>query len=99
MRRPLSSSREWTINDAPRLTLLSRDYCHLCHEMRAALNDLRGAQGMADFSLEIVDVDADPVLEGRYGELVPVLLDAAGRALCHYHLDESKVREYLSAFR
>ena len=67
--------------------------------MRAALEALRGTRDVTDFSLAIIDVDADPTLEERYGELVPVLLDTAGRELCHYHLDEPKVREYLSAFR
>jgi len=66
--------------------------------MRAALETWRQASD-TDFLLEIVDVDADPALEDCYGELVPVLLDAAGRMLCHYHLDEPKVREYLSTFR
>ena len=36
---------------------------------------------------EELDVDADPALEARYGERVPVLTDAAGRELCHYRLD------------
>mgnify|MGYP001283854526 CR=1 FL=1 len=67
--------------------------------MHAALEALRGMRDVKGFSLEIIDVDADPALEERYGELVPVLLDAAGRGLCHYHLDEPKGREYLSAFR
>jgi hypothetical protein len=30
--------------------------------------------------------------------LVPVL-EANGHELCHYHFDDSKVREYLSRFR
>ena len=33
-----------------------------------------------------IDVDADPALEERYGERVPVLTDAQGNELCHYHL-------------
>jgi thioredoxin reductase (NADPH) len=66
--------------------------------MRAALEKLRIAHDLS-FSVEIVDVDADPGLEATYGELVPVLLDAMGDELCHYYLDEPKVREYLSAFR
>lgn len=38
-------------------------------------------------SFEEIDVDADPLLEARYDELVPVLTDAAGEELCHYRLD------------
>jgi hypothetical protein len=40
----------------------------------------------AGVAFEEIDVDADPALEARYGELVPVLTDAAGNELCHYHL-------------
>lgn len=79
----------------PRLTLYSRDYCHLCHDMLAALETLRGAPGGPHFDIAVVDVDADPVLEAKYNELVPVLVDDEGSELCHYFLDAAKVREYL----
>jgi hypothetical protein len=79
----------------PRLTLYSRAYCHLCDDMLAALEALRGEYS---FDVEILDVDADPELEAKYDELVPVL-SANGTELCHYFLDESKVREYLVRFR
>jgi thioredoxin reductase (NADPH) len=67
----------------PRLTLLSREYCHLCEEMLAALRQL---QGRYDFEVVVVDVDRDPALEEKWGDKVPVLLDGE-RELCHYHLD------------
>ena len=54
---------------------------------------------MPHFDIEVVDVDADPELEAKYNELVPVLVDGAGCELCHYFLDVAKVREYLSGFR
>ena len=79
----------------PRLRLYGRDYCHLCHDMLAALEALRGEPGIAFFDIEVVDVDADPALEAKYDELVPVLVDGEGRELCHYFLDAAKVREYL----
>src|SRR5208282_1778217 len=68
-----------------RLTLLVRAYCHLCDEMRAALAPLAAAEGCA---VDELDVDADPVLEARWGSLVPVLL-AGERELCHYHFDRT----------
>ena len=43
-----------------------------------------------------IDVDADPELEARYGELVPLLADAAGVEICHYHLDEAALRARLA---
>ncbi len=35
-------------------------------------------------AFEEIDVDADPALESRYGDRVPVLTDAAGAEICHY---------------
>lgn len=78
-----------------RLSLYSRAYCHLCDDMRAAVEALRDE---FRFDLEVLDVDADPELTERYNELVPVL-EAEGVELCHYHCDEAKVREYLGRFR
>lgn len=79
------------------MRLYSRDYCHLCHDMLAALEALRGEPGVAYFDIDVVDVDADPALEAKYNELVPVLVDGEDRELCHYFLDAAKVRKYLSA--
>ena len=56
---------------------------------------LRELQAGARFELEIIDVDSDPVLEARYGELVPVLVGANGE-ICYYHLNAAKVNDYLS---
>ena len=55
--------------------------------MVAALAALQEDRG---FSLEVVDVDADPELEARYDLLVPVLT-IEGREICHYHLDREKL--------
>jgi glutaredoxin len=75
------------------LTLYGRAWCHLCEDMHAALAPL-----LAEFGaqVEVVDIDADPALEARYNELVPVLV-CEGVELCHYHLDEERVRAALSA--
>lgn len=80
---------------AATLTLMSRGYCHLCHDMEIALQPLAAEFGA---EVDILDVDADPQLEALYNELVPVLLHE-GRELCHYFLDEPKVRDYLSKIR
>jgi len=76
---------------APRLTLLTRAYCHLCDTMRDALLPLAVAHGA---KVQEFDVDADPALEAAYGELVPVLFHGdpdEGIVLCHYHLDRARV--------
>ncbi|PKO49151.1 MAG: thioredoxin family protein [Betaproteobacteria bacterium HGW-Betaproteobacteria-4] len=77
------------------LTLMSRHYCHLCHDMEAALAPLIEEFGAV---VTVLDVDADPALETRYDELVPVLLHGETE-LCHYFLDEAKTREYLAGIR
>lgn len=83
------------VDGTPQLTLYSRTYCHLCEEMLAALEALRGEHV---FEVNLVDVDADPALEAKFDEWVPVL-EAEGRTLCHYYLDEQAVRAYLAGFR
>jgi hypothetical protein len=79
-----------------RFILYSRSYCHLCDDLLQALDVFR--QGHA-FSVEVIDVDADPALVAQYDELVPVLFgvraDEAPRQLCHYFLNENIVREFL----
>lgn len=77
------------------LTLLSRSYCHLCHDMEVALQPLLEEFGA---QINVLDVDADPALEAKYDELVPVLLHGETE-LCHYFLDEPKTREYLAEIR
>ncbi len=79
-------------DSVPIFVVLSRAYCHLCEEMIAGLRKL---QQVADFELRVIDVDSDALLEGRYGELVPVLLHGE-RELCHYRLDEELVTDYLA---
>jgi len=75
------------------LTLYGRTWCHLCEDMRAALEPLLAECGA---QVHVVDIDADPALEVRYNELVPVLM-CDGVELCHYHLDEDRVRAALTA--
>lgn len=77
------------------LTLMSRQWCHLCHDMEVALAPIAEQFGA---KVVVCDVDADPELERLYDELVPVLLHGDSE-LCHYFLDEAKVREYLAGIR
>ena len=77
------------------LILMSRGYCHLCHDMEIALAPLAEEFGAL---VKVLDVDADPELEAKFDELVPVLLHGETE-LCHYFLDEAKTREYLAGIR
>jgi hypothetical protein len=45
-------------------------------------------------SVELIDVDADPTLEARWGDKVPVLLSGE-EELCHYRLDAVAVSRWL----
>ncbi|MEP6701440.1 MAG: glutaredoxin family protein [Betaproteobacteria bacterium] len=76
-----------------KLTVYSRAYCHLCDDMVAALAALRAEHG---FELEVIDVDADPVLEARYNELVPVL-QCDGVEVCHHFLDHARLTQVLGS--
>ena len=75
------------------LTLYGRAWCHLCEDMRVALEPL-----LAEFGAQVivVDIDEDPLLEARYNDVVPVLV-CDGVELCHYHLDVAQVRRALAA--
>jgi thioredoxin reductase (NADPH) len=76
-----------------RLTLLTRAYCHLCDEMRDALEPIARSSGA---TVEEVDVDSQPALEARWGEHVPVLL-AGDRELCRHRLDRAALDAYLAS--
>lgn len=79
----------------PKLTVLSREYCHLCEEMLAALKRF---QGRYDFEIEVVDVDRNPRLEDKWGDMVPVLLDG-DLEVCHYYLDNDAVDARLARMK
>lgn len=76
-----------------RLTLYGRAYCHLCEDM---LRALEGLQDELRFTVQTVDVDADPVLEQRYGERVPVLVGPDEQEICHYFLDLTALTDRLA---
>ncbi|MCP2040138.1 thiol-disulfide isomerase/thioredoxin [Neisseria sp. HSC-16F19] len=76
-----------------KLTLMYREYCSLCRHMLEALKPWQAQYG---FEIEVVDVDADPALEVRYNELVPVLL-LGEEEICHWHLDEARLQAVLQA--
>jgi hypothetical protein len=79
-------------------TLYSRSYCHLCDDMLQALRafDVEGR-----FTIDVVDIDADPSLVARYDELVPVLLGhrvgAPSLQICHYFLDLAALQAFVDA--
>jgi glutaredoxin len=77
------------------LVVYSREHCHLCQNMIAALREL---QARLSFHLDVVDVDSDEQLKSRYGLKVPVLV-AGGEEICHYHLDPVALDAYFAKIR
>ncbi|HRP75400.1 MAG TPA: glutaredoxin family protein [Rhodocyclaceae bacterium] len=76
------------------LTVLSREWCHLCHELIDRLEPMAAELG---WSVRVVDVDRFPELEARWSEWVPVVL-AGDAELCHHRLDEAAIRAYCTGF-
>ncbi|HRP94929.1 MAG TPA: glutaredoxin family protein [Rhodocyclaceae bacterium] len=82
------------MSGARAFTVMSRQWCHLCHDLLEQLAPIAAELG---WSVEVFDVDEHPELEARWDELVPVLL-VGETELCHYHLDEAAVRAYCRRF-
>jgi hypothetical protein len=79
------------VSEPPRLTLLGKPDCHLCHEMRALVLRVLAARGGA---LIERDVREDPELERRYRHEIPVLL-LGDRELARHRITEAELVEQL----
>jgi thioredoxin reductase (NADPH) len=87
----------WRVNaDAPArvFTVLSRQWCHLCHELVEALEPIARHYG---WRIEVVDIEGETALEARWDELIPVLL-ADDVEICHHRLDAEAVHTFCRAF-
>lgn len=74
------------------LTLLGRYGCHLCEEMRTAL-DVWAER--FSFAVREVDITGNKELESRYGQEIPVLL-SGNQVICSHFLDEQALQVWLS---
>ena len=75
------------------VVLYGKSECHLCDEMKAIVSEVRRD---IPFSLEVVDITADPVLEATYKTEIPVLC-IDGRKAFKYHVDAASLRRRLLA--
>lgn len=75
-----------------RLTLVTRAACELCDQLLADLTALRARVSLP--ALDLLDVDADPVLQRRWGLKVPVLL-LNGALVCAGRLDVAELQRLL----
>jgi glutaredoxin len=79
------------------LTIYSRPGCHLCTDMKTAVE--RIVRDMAvTVRVEEIDIANDPELEARYGLEVPVLL-VNGRKVAKYRVTDEALRRLLNAER
>jgi glutaredoxin len=73
------------------VTLYTRPGCHLCDEAKAAIAPLLREFGAV---LREVNIDADPVLEERYGWDIPVIFIGQRKAAKH-RVDPEQFRRQL----
>jgi hypothetical protein len=71
----------------------SKANCHLCDVM---LRDLRQLINDTEVRLAVIDISGSEELTARYGDKIPVLA-ADGVELCHYRLDDRRVKDWLAA--
>jgi glutaredoxin len=78
-----------------RITLFTREDCHLCEEAHAALER---ARARVPFHLAIVDLDreADPERRRLYDWEVPVV-ELDGRKIMKYRVDEARLLRLLAS--
>lgn len=75
------------------LTLYSRPGCHLCDDMKAAIDRVARA---VPLTLEVVDISTDAELDARYGLEIPVLL-VNGRKAAKVRVTEEELTRLLIA--
>lgn len=77
------------------LTVLSRNYCHLCDDLISALEAFRRrVEEISPFEIKVVDIDRHVDLEALYGDKVPVLLDG-NVEICRYFMSENALAAHL----
>jgi glutaredoxin len=77
------------------LTIYSRPGCHLCDEMKAAVDRAVGLTDL-DVRIEEIDISTDAALEARYGTEIPVLL-VNGKKAAKYRISEWELARLLHA--
>ncbi|MEE9447815.1 MAG: glutaredoxin family protein [Arenicellales bacterium] len=77
------------------LSVYSREGCHLCEEMLAALVQFKTELG---FEFEVYDIDEDAALLQEYNALVPVV-KLGERELMRYYFELATLKAALNIFR
>jgi glutaredoxin len=75
------------MTDEPRLTLITREGCHLCEDAKEAMARVVARSGVGWREL---DVGTDLELEREYGERLPVIL-LDGREHGYWRVEEDRL--------
>lgn len=75
-----------------RVTLYTRDGCHLCDIARTTVQNVCAEAGV---EWREVDIDTDPRLREKYGEEIPVVL-ADGATVGFWRIDANVLRRALA---
>jgi len=70
---------------------MSREGCHLCDNARRVV---RSVCEPGSVSWAEVDIDGDPALQARYGELVPVVI-VDGVQIGYWRIEPERIRAAL----
>lgn len=73
--------------DGPRIRVISRERCHLCDEAMAVVEQVAAERAE---QVEVLDVDADPTLQARYTDLVPVVV-VDGREIATFRVTAAQL--------
>jgi Glutaredoxin-like domain (DUF836) len=88
---------EMTSAPLPQILLYMRPGCHLCENTRAALQGIlegRAALGQAIATVHEIDITADPDIERRNFDVIPVV-ELGGRRL-ELAVSPAKLRRFLA---
>lgn len=92
-KKPLLSAENWAANPpAHRVTLLTKDGCHLCEDARTVVTAACQDTG-SEFSE--VDITTDTALLRDYANYIPVVF-VDGAPWDQLRIDEKRLREILS---
>ena len=76
----------------PRVEIYTRNGCHLCDVAKEVVYPVARAEGI---DVVEVDIEADPELEQKFGEQVPVIF-VGGRKAFKYRVDDvERLRELI----
>ena len=69
--------------------IYSRPGCHLCDTAKEVIERVRESYA---FDLRVINIDANPELERKYGEEIPVVV-INGRKAFKFYVDEIKFED------